>query len=79
MSGRLKQPGPSISPVEIVIRMLPAEDRIRYAQTLYSIAKDAIQAQCRDLKVADLEILTALEEKADACFEEWLHSGTLPV
>ena len=60
--------------VEAILKALNTEEQRAYVSVLYSIAKDAIQAQCRDLKVMDLEIKHKLEEKSNANFEEWLHS-----
>lgn len=60
--------------VEAILKTLNTEEQRAYVSVLYSIAKDAIQAQCRDLKVMDLEIKQKLEEKSNANFEEWLHS-----
>lgn len=59
---------------EAILRALPQAKRKLYISALYSIAKDAIQAQCKGLKVMDLEILASLEEESNAHFEEWLHS-----
>lgn len=63
--------------VEAILKTLDLEEQRTYVSTLYSIAQDAIQAQCRDLKVMDLEIKHQLEEKGNASFEEWLHSCTI--
>lgn len=64
---------PSTTEVEAILRTLSPEERATYVSTLYSIAQDAIKAQCRDLKVMDLEIKSRLEEKGNANFEEWIH------
>ena len=63
--------------VEAILKTLNLEEQRTYVSTLYSIAQDAIQAQCRDLKAMDLEIKYRLEEKGNASFEEWLRSCTM--
>lgn len=62
-----------VSDIEVILQMLDLDERREYVSRLYSIAKDAIKAQCRELKVMDLEVMVSLEAKADANFEEWLH------
>lgn len=66
----------SMSEPEAILRALPQAKRKLYISVLYSIAKDAIQARCRSLKVMDLEILSSLEEESNAHFEEWVCSDT---
>lgn len=66
----------STNELEAILRVLPPAKRRLYISVLYSIAKDAIRAQCRSLKVMDLEILASLEAESDAGFEEWLQSDT---
>lgn len=73
MNKRGKHSSPTTE-VEAILKALDTEEQRAYVSVLYSIAKDAIQAQCRDLKVMDLEIKQKLEEKSNANFEEWLHS-----
>lgn len=61
---------------EAILQALPQVKQRLYISALYSIAKDAIRAQCKELKVMDLEILASLEEESNAHFEEWVHSDT---
>lgn len=61
------------SPCYVTLEFLSRNERLSYVEALYAIAKDAIAAKCPVLKVKDLEILTGLEEKSDAVFEEWLN------
>lgn len=63
-----------MSEIEATTLGLSIEEIRTYCQALYSVAHDAMQARCGDLKVKDLEIITSLEEKSNAYFEEWLHS-----
>ena len=67
----------SMSEPEAILKQLSQEKRRLYVRVLYSIAKDAIQAQCPQLKVMDLETLASLEEESNASFEEWLHSACI--
>lgn len=62
---------------EAVLMTLNLEEQRMYVSTLYSIAQDAIKSGCRDLKAMDLEIKHQLEEKGNASFEEWVHSGVI--
>lgn len=61
------------SPCYVTLEFLSRNERLSYVEALYAIAKDAIAVKCPALKVKDLEILAALEEKSDAVFEEWLN------
>lgn len=62
-----------LSPCHVTLEFLSRNERLSYVEALYALAKDAIAAKCPALKVKDLEIVTALEEKSDAVFEEWLN------
>ncbi len=53
---------------------LSAEERVTFLRTMRHIADTAINAGCRQLLLADLETINALEEKNDAMFEEWLNA-----
>ena len=68
-----KRSKPCTTEVEAVLMMLSLADQATYVSTLYSIAQDAIQSQCRGLKAMDLEVKALLEEKGNANFEEWFH------
>lgn len=75
VDGRSK-PSP-LSDVESILTTLPAEKRQLYVQTLYSIAKTAMESGCRSLRLMDVEILTSLEVESNANFEEWLHQACI--
>lgn len=53
---------------------LSAEERGTYLRTMRHIADTAINAGCRQLLVADLEIINSLNEKNEAMFEEWINA-----
>lgn len=53
---------------------LSAEERATYLRTMRHIADTAINAGCRQLLLADLEIINSLNEKNDAMFEEWINA-----
>lgn len=53
---------------------LSAEERVTFLRTIRHIADTAINAGCRQLLLADLETINALEEKNDAMFEEWINA-----
>lgn len=53
---------------------LSAEERATYLRTIRHIADTAINAGCRQLLLADLEIINSLNEKNDAMFEEWINA-----
>lgn len=55
-----------------ILAMLPADKQKLYLNTLYSIARTAIEARCGELKLMDVEILQSLEDESNARFEEWL-------
>ena len=55
-----------------ILAMLPADKQKLYLNTLYSIARTAIEARCGELKLIDIEILQSLEDESNAQFEEWL-------
>ena len=76
MSEQGKHSSPTTE-VEAILKTLDVEEQRAYVSVLYSIAKDAIRAQCRELKTMDLEIKHQLEKKSDANFVEWLHSCTI--
>lgn len=54
--------------------LLSAEERATYLRTMRHIADTAINAGCRQLLLADLETINALNEKNDAMFEEWINA-----
>ena len=76
MSGQSKQL-PYTTEIEAILMSLSLEEQRTYVRVLFSIARDAIRAQCLGLKAMDLEIKQKLEEKSDANFVEWLHSCTI--
>lgn len=53
---------------------LSAEERGMYLRTMRHIADTAINAGCRQLLLADLEIINSLNEKNEAMFEEWINA-----
>lgn len=53
---------------------LSAEERGTFLRTMRHIADTAINAGCRQLLLADLEIINSLNEKNDAMFEEWINA-----
>lgn len=53
---------------------LSAAERGTYLRTMRHIADTAINAGCRQLLLADLETINALEEKNEAMFEEWINA-----
>lgn len=52
--------------------MLPEDKQKLYINTLYAVARTAVEARCGELRVGDLEILQALEDESNARFEEWI-------
>lgn len=52
--------------------MLPEEKQKLYINTLYAVARTAVEARCGELRVIDLEILQSLEDESDARFEDWI-------
>ena len=52
--------------------MLPEDKQKLYINTLYAVARTAVEARCGALRVMDLEILQSLEDESNARFEEWL-------
>ena len=55
-----------------ILAMLPEDKQKLYINTLYSIARTAIDARCGKLQIMDIEILQSLEAESNARFEEWL-------
>jgi len=55
-----------------IIAMLPEDKRKLFLNTLYSIARTAIDARCGELQIMDIEILQSLEAESNAIFEEWI-------
>jgi hypothetical protein len=55
-----------------VLACLPADKQKLFINTVYSIARTAIDARCGELKMSDLEILQSLEDESNARFEEWI-------
>lgn len=55
-----------------ILAMLPEDKRKLYINTLYSIARTAMEARCGELKLMDIEILQSLEDESNARFEEWI-------
>lgn len=66
----IKQPHPS--DITGILACLPADKQKLFINTLYSIARTAIDARCGELKLMDVEILQSLEDESNARFEEWL-------
>lgn len=59
-------------PYDFGTEFLDTMERDTFLRVLRHIADTAIKAGCRDLLLQDLETLTALEEKNEAMFLEWL-------
>ena len=55
-----------------ILAMLPEDKRKLYINTLYAVARTAVEARCGELRVMDLEILQSLEDESDARFEDWI-------
>lgn len=55
-----------------ILAMLPKDKQKLYINTLYSIARTAIDARFGELQIMDIEILQSLEAESNARFEEWL-------
>ena len=55
-----------------ILAMLPEDKQKLFINTLYSIARTAIDARCGELKLMDVEILQSLKDESNARFEEWL-------
>lgn len=64
-----KQPHTDISGI---LGVLPEDKQKLYINTLYAVARTAVEARCGALRVNDLEILQSLEDESNARFEEWL-------
>lgn len=52
--------------------MLPEDKQKLYINTLYAVARTAVDAHCGALRISDLEILQSLEDESNALFEEWI-------
>jgi hypothetical protein len=63
---------PQLTDISGIIAALPPEKQKLYINTLYSIARTAIDARCGELRMMDLEIMQSLEDESNARFEEWL-------
>ena len=55
-----------------ILAILPADKQKLFLNTLYSIARTAIDVRCGELKLMDVEILQSLEYESNARFEEWI-------
>jgi len=55
-----------------MLAMLPEDKQKLYINTLYAVARTAVESRCGALRIADLEILQALEYESNARFEEWI-------
>ena len=55
---------------------LDDNEAANYARALVRIARTAIDSRCGTLRVVDVETVTALEDKGEAVFTEWLHAAT---
>lgn len=55
-----------------MLAMLPEDKQKLYINTLYAVARTAVEARCGALRVMDLEILQSLEDESNARFEEWI-------
>ena len=66
----IKQPHPT--DITGILACLTADKQKLFINTLYSIARTAIDARCGELKLMDVEILQSLEDESNARFEEWL-------
>ena len=55
-----------------MLAMLPEDKQKLYINTLYAVARTAVDARCGDLRVMDLEILQSLEDESNARFAEWI-------
>ena len=55
-----------------MLAMLPEDKQKLYINTLYAVARTAVDARCGNLRVMDLEILQSLEDESNARFEEWI-------
>jgi hypothetical protein len=63
---------PPLTDISGIIAMLPEDKQKLYINTLYAVARTAMEARCGELRVGDLEILQALEDESNARFEEWI-------
>ena len=63
---------PPIEDISGIIAALPPEKQELYINTLYSIARTAIDARCGEIRLMDLEIMQSLEDESNARFEDWL-------
>lgn len=63
---------PPLTDISGIIAMLPEDKQKLYINTLYAVARTAVEARCGELRVGDLEILQALEDESNARFEEWI-------
>lgn len=55
-----------------ILAFLPEDKKKYYLESIYAIAKAAIEAKCPSLPIADLEIMAGLEDESNARFEEWI-------
>ena len=63
---------PQTEDISGVIASLPPEKQKLSINTLYSIARTAIDARCGEIRLMDLEIMQSLEDESNARFEDWL-------
>lgn len=63
---------PPLTDISGILAMLPEDKQRLYINTLYAVARTAVEARCGELRVGDLEILQALEDESNARFEEWI-------
>lgn len=55
-----------------ILAFLPEDKKKYYLESIYAIAKAAIEAKCPSLPIVDLEIMAGLEDESNARFEEWI-------
>lgn len=63
---------PPLTDISGMLAMLPEDKQKLYVNTLYAVARTAVEARCGELRVSDLEILQSLEDESNARFEEWI-------
>ena len=69
---RMTDRQPPLTDISGMLAMLPEDKQKLYINTLYAVARTAVEARCGELRVMDLEILQSLEDESDARFEDWI-------
>ena len=70
-TGTMAQPR-TTTDISGMLAMLPEDKQKLYINTLYSIARTALEARCGAIRLGDVQILQSLEDESNARFEDWI-------